>query len=72
VQNRCDVDRYPALIGTGLLERLGAHAHKYLHRDTCVVISDSNVAPLFAPRVKKSLTSAGFRLTVIMITAGEK
>ena len=41
-------------------------------RETCAIISDSNVAPLFADRVKKSLTSAGFRPTLITIPAGEK
>ena len=38
----------------------------------CAIISDSNVAPLFADRVKKSLASAGFRPTLITIPAGEK
>ena len=60
------------LIGSGLLDQLGTHAHKHLPRETCVIISDSNVAPLFADRVKKSLTSAGFRPTLITIPAGEK
>ena len=41
-------------------------------RERCAIISDSNVAPLFADRVKKSLTSAGFRPTLITIPAGEK
>ena len=45
---------------------------KYLPRKTCAIISDSNVAPLFADRVKKSLTSADFRPTLITIPAGEK
>jgi 3-dehydroquinate synthase len=71
VQNCCGVDRFPALIGTGLLDQLGAHAHKYLHRDTCVVISDSNVAPLFAEHAKKSLDLAGVRPILITIRAGE-
>jgi 3-dehydroquinate synthase len=72
VQNRRGVDRFHALIGTGLLDQLGTHAHKYLHRDTCVVISDSNVARLFGDQVKKSLMSVGFRATLITIPAGEK
>ena len=37
-----------------------------------MIISDSNVAPFFADRVKKSLTSSGFRATLITIPAGEK
>jgi len=72
VQIRCGVDRCSVRIGAGLLDQLGTHAQKYLHRETCVVISDSNVARLFADRVKKSLTSAGLRPTLITIPAGEK
>ena len=64
--------RYPALIGADLLEQLGAHVQKHLPRETCAIISDTNVAPLFANRVKKSLKSAGFQPTLITIPAGEK
>ena len=66
------MDRYPALVDAGLLHRVGTYARKYLPRQTCAIISDSNVAPLFADRVKKSLTSAGFRPILITILAGEK
>ena len=69
---RSGIDRYPVLVDTGVLDRVGEHAHKYLPCDTCVIIADSNVAPLLADRVKKSLASAGFRPTLITIPAGEK
>ena len=59
-------------IGESLLEQLGACMRKHLPRKTCAIISDSDVAPLFASRVKESLTSAGFRPTLIVIPAGEK
>jgi len=36
------------------------------------MICDSNIAPLYAKRVQKNLTSAGFRHTLIIIPAGEK
>src|SRR5437899_6366104 len=45
---------------------------KHLPRKTCAIISDSDVAPLFAKRLNESLASAGFRSTLIMIPAGEK
>jgi 3-dehydroquinate synthase len=64
--------RYPALVGSGLIKQLGKEARKSLAGKTCAIISDSNVAPLFADRVKQSLTSAGFRPTLITIPAGEK
>src|SRR5204862_7846420 len=46
--------------------------HRHLPCKTCAIISDTNVAPLFANRVEKSLTSAGFQPTPITIPAGEK
>jgi 3-dehydroquinate synthase len=63
---------YQALIGSGLLKQLGKYTGKYLRGDRCAIISDTSVAPLFADPVKESLTSAGFRPTLITIPAGEK
>src|SRR5205085_6735984 len=40
--------------------------------ERCAIISDTNVAPLFADCITKSLKSAGFRSTLITIRAGEK
>jgi 3-dehydroquinate synthase len=64
--------RYRVLIGEGLLKRLGARVRKLLSGQTCAIITDSNVAPLLADRVKQSLTSTGFRPILIKIPAGEK
>jgi 3-dehydroquinate synthase len=64
--------RYSALVGQGLLERVGKHLREYVTSETCAVISDDNVVPLFADRVKKSLIAADFRPTLITIPAGEK
>ena len=69
---RGGVHRYSALVGTNLLDQFGKYARKYLAREGSAIISDSNVAPLFAERVTKSLRSAGFRSTLITIPAGEK
>ncbi len=63
---------YRVLLGEGLLERFGVCARKFLHSQTCAIISDRNVAPLFAERVKDSLASVGFRPTLITIPAGER
>ena len=63
---------YPALVGSNLLARLGDYTRKYLSRETCAVISDSNIAPLFADHVKRGLASADFQPTPITIPAGEK
>ena len=64
--------RYRALVGSGLINQLGKQARKFLPGQTCAIVTDSNVAPLFADRAKKSLTSAGFRPILITIPAGEK
>ena len=72
LQIRAGIDRYPVLLDTGMLDYAGECARKSLFGATCVVISDRNVAQLFAGRVKRSLASAGFRPTLITIPAGEK
>jgi 3-dehydroquinate synthase len=64
--------RYPVLIGPALLRQIGSRLRKHLARETCTIISDNNVAPLFASRVEENLASAGFRPTLITIPAGEK
>jgi len=63
---------YPALVGSGLLKRLGEDARKYLRSEKCAIISDDNVAVHFAECVMMSLESAGFQPTLITIPAGEK
>jgi len=66
------VHNNPVLVDAGLLGRLGNYTRKYLPRKRCAIISDRNVAPLFAARVTKSLKLAGFLSTLITIPAGEK
>ena len=51
---------------------LGRHISKVVRGKTCGIVTDNNVGPLFARRVKQSLTSAGFKPTLITIPAGEK
>jgi 3-dehydroquinate synthase len=72
VEIRGAAHSYPGLVGVGLLEGLGECVRKCLPRESCAIISDSNVAPLFADRVKQSLTASSFQPTLITIPAGEK
>jgi 3-dehydroquinate synthase len=72
LQIREGISRDAVLVDAGMLEQVGKHVRKYLPGDTCVIISDSNVAPLFVGRLNRSLTSDGFRHTLITILAGEK
>ena len=60
------------LIGKQLLPRTGKRCQAFAPSGQCFLISDSNVAPLFADGVKKSLIGAGIRPTLITIPAGEK
>jgi 3-dehydroquinate synthase len=63
---------YRALVGSGLIEQLGERVRKLLAGKTCAVVMDSNIASLLADRVKRSLTAAGFKPTLITIPAGER
>jgi len=63
--------RYRVLLGAGLLKKLGRHVRQYAARKACAIISDDNVAALFAKTVRESLKSAGFHPKLITISAGE-
>jgi 3-dehydroquinate synthase len=63
---------YRALIGEHLLHEIGERCRTIGFSGRCAVISDTNVAELFADRVNQSLTEAGFQPTLITIPAGEK
>ena len=72
VEVRAGPRRYDVLIEAGLLASAGAFVKKRLHGPCCALISDSNIAPLFADRVKQSLLSVGFQPTPVTIPAGEQ
>ena len=63
---------YNVLVGSGLIDRVGAEIAKSLEPSRCAIISDEVVAPLFADRLTTSLSSAGFDSTLITIPSGEK
>jgi 3-dehydroquinate synthase len=64
--------RYCVCVGPGLLKAVGSRVRKHLACKTCAIVSDTNVAALFANRIEESLASAGFEPTLITIPAGEK
>jgi 3-dehydroquinate synthase len=72
VEIRGAAHSYPALVDSGLLERLGECARKHLPRKTCAVISDENVAALFAERAINNLTRVDFQPKLITIPVGEQ
>jgi 3-dehydroquinate synthase len=64
--------RYPVHVGPGLIDQVGGRVCEFIRGKTCAVVTDGNIAPLFAARVKRSLRLAGFQAIVITIPAGEK
>lgn len=63
---------YDVSIGPGLLNRCGELVLSALSAPCKVaVITDSNVAPLYLPRVEASLRSAGFAVCTHIFPAGE-
>ena len=63
---------YNVYIGKGALDTCGDMIKDLVKGRRCVVISDSNVAPLYAQRVVASLENAGFNAGVFVIDAGEE
>lgn len=62
---------YRILIGPGLLDRLGAECARLGLGKRCAVVSDRNVAPLYADSAQKSLRTAGFEPALVVVPAGE-
>ena len=64
---------YDVRIGPGLIDGVGQSVRALLASCSQVaLVSDSNVAPLYAARVKESLHQAGFAVTEITVPAGEE
>lgn len=66
---------YPVRIGSGVMDALGRNLRALEHfqdvRDV-LVLTDSNVGPLYAARAKGSLAQAGFSVSDIVVPAGEE
>ena len=63
---------YRVLIGPGLLETVGDAIKEKLAPSRCAIVSDTNVAPLFAGKIQKSLAASGFESTLITVPAAEQ
>ena len=63
---------YEVLIGEGLLSAAGEEARTlFPAAKACAVVTDSNVAPLYAERVCTSLREAGITPHLVTVPAGE-
>jgi 3-dehydroquinate synthase len=63
---------YEILVGRNLLKEVAEATRQRLRASRCAIITDANVAVLFANRVRKSFLSAGVKSTLITIPAGEQ
>ena len=64
--------RYEVLIDNGILDRAGDEAAKVIKPSKAAILTDTNVAPLYAERLEKSLVAAGFSVARFTIPAGEQ
>lgn len=62
---------YEVLIENGLLPNIGESALKVHAACTAVIVSDSNVFPLYGKTVSDSLSTAGFSVLTYIFPAGE-
>lgn len=62
---------YDVAIGAGALERVGSLVTGSTGARRVMIVSDTNVAPVYAPRVVESLRSAGVESELAIIDAGE-
>ena len=64
--------QYDVVIGNGLLHEVGARSAPLIAGRSAVIVSDSNVFPLYGETVTKSLTQSGFTVTSFVFPAGEE
>jgi 3-dehydroquinate synthase len=67
---RADAGRI--LVGRQLLAQTGRRCRALAFFGQCAIVTDTNVRPLFADQLKRSLMSTGFRPVLIALPAGEK
>lgn len=63
---------YKVHIGTMLLEASGEFVRTACGGERAVIVTDSNVGPLYAPIVSQSLKSAGYEVFTFTFSAGER
>lgn len=66
------VDDYDVVIDPGGLDRLGDHVGRHAPAHAYAIISDSNVAPLYAERASDALAQSGARVLALDFPAGER
>jgi len=62
---------YEILIEHGILDNAGEYIRPLTKAVRAVIISDTNVSPIYSERVKNSLEKSGFETSVFVFEAGE-
>jgi len=62
---------YPIHTGSGIFDDLGTQCTAVGLSGRCLLVSDENVAPLYADRALASLADAGFTVSLEVLPAGE-
>ena len=65
-------ESYPIKTGSGLLQSIGTELAAIAKPCRVMIVSDSNVAPLYLQTVKRSLADAGFSVSTKVVQAGEE
>ena len=65
-------DRYNVYIERGILSQTGKYVREVSNAVRAAIISDSNVAPIYAEIVEKSLMDNGFETSLFVFKAGEE
>jgi len=63
---------YNVIVGEHLMTNLGSYASRIINPGKAIVISDSNIWPLYGTKVSSSLAQAGFNIYDYILPAGEK
>ncbi len=64
--------KYDVIIGNGILSELGEKCASLLGKGRAVIVTDSNVAPLWLAKAKNSLENAGIEALEFIFEAGEE
>lgn len=63
---------YQVIIGNGILDDAGKHIRQVAGGNTAVIISDTNVGPLYSEKIANSLETWGYRTERYDFPAGEE
>lgn len=63
---------YDILIQKGALQTVGQWVSQQWTKQKVAIITDTNVAPLYAEQVKKSLENQNFQVSIYVVPAGEQ